>query len=279
MSDSDEQDGNDTKAEGTIKAITGLVKAVPVYEDALKPVAQETGKALGTVGRAVNAALLPMRGIVWGVEQIEEFVQARVARKLESVPPENIQSPDLSVAGPALESLRYTGHKDSLSDMYANLLASSMDRETASTAHPGFVEIIRNMASDEARLIRYVFEKGMVPVVDIKRRRKDPSGEQLVKEVVGTYAYHAGCDHQDLGAAYMVNLERLGLVALRRGAHLTAEGVYDEITEAPDVARLIDLIDQEEGHTAAVDKFHVAITPFGQQFGRACVAPKFGRPT
>ena len=42
--------------EGTVRAVTELVKAVPVYDDALQPVAKETGKALQTVGRAVNAA-------------------------------------------------------------------------------------------------------------------------------------------------------------------------------------------------------------------------------
>ena len=141
--------------EGTIKAVTGLVKEVPVYEDAIQPVAKEAGKALQTVGRTVNAALLPVRGLVWGIEKIEEFVQTKVTKKLSNTPVENICPPDPAVAGPALESLRYTGHKESLSELYANLLASAMDKETAKTAHPGFVEIIRNMSADEARLLEY----------------------------------------------------------------------------------------------------------------------------
>ena len=138
------------KVEGTIKAVTGLVKEVPVYQDAVQPLAKETGKILQTVGRAVNAALMPAIGLVWGIEKIEEFVYTKVAKKLEDTPVDEICSPDLAVAGPALESLRYTGHKESLSELYANLLASAMDLKTAKTAHPGFVEIIRNMSSDEA---------------------------------------------------------------------------------------------------------------------------------
>ncbi len=83
-----------------------MVKEVPVYEDAIRPLAKETGKALQTVGRTVNAALLPVRGLVWGIEQIEDFVQSKVSRKLENTPVEKICSPDPAVAGPALESLR-----------------------------------------------------------------------------------------------------------------------------------------------------------------------------
>lgn len=78
------------------------------------------------------------------MEQIKDFVKTKVSSKLEDIPPENISTPDPSIAGPTLESLRFTGHKESLADMYASLLATSMDKETAKSAHPGFVEIIRN---------------------------------------------------------------------------------------------------------------------------------------
>lgn len=274
MGDSDDRQGDEGKTEGTINAVTGLVKAVPVYDDALRPVAQETGKALGTVGRAVNAALAPLKGVVWGVERIEGFVQERVTGKLESVPPENIQSPDLAVAGPALESLRYTGHNQSLSEMYANLLASSMDKETASHAHPGFVEVIRNLSSDEAKLLAYLYKEKTVPVVDVRREKRDNSGGQIVLEIIGTYAHDAGCEHQDLGPAYMVNLERLGLVALNRDAWLTAPDAYKGITDDPQFKEVVERIDQGEQYKSKVDKFFVSVTPFGRQFGKACITSK-----
>ena len=276
MGDSDNDQSDEGRTEGTIKALTGLVKAVPVYDDALKPVAQEAGRALGTVGRAVNAALTPLKGLVWGVETIEEFVQDRVAIKLKSVPPENIQSPDLAVAGPALESLRYTGHNETLSEMYANLLASSMDKETASQAHPGFVEIIRNMSSDEAKLLTYFYNQKTVPVIDIRREARDNSGGYVVNELVGTYAHDAGCEHREFAAAYMVNLERLGLVTINRGAWLAAPDAYDRITEDPKFKEIVERLDQEEEHKSRVEKFFVSITPFGRQFGKACIASKSG---
>ena len=95
----EESSATEGNVEGTIKAVTGLVKEVPVYEDAIQPVAKEAGKALQTVGRTVNAALLPVRGLVWGVEKIEEFVQTKVTKKLSNTPVENICPPDPAVAG------------------------------------------------------------------------------------------------------------------------------------------------------------------------------------
>ena len=52
----------------TIDSVTALSKAVPIYDDAVKPLAKETGKALGTVGKAVNVALEPLAGLVWGYD-------------------------------------------------------------------------------------------------------------------------------------------------------------------------------------------------------------------
>ncbi|MDR6943028.1 hypothetical protein [Mucilaginibacter pocheonensis] len=38
----------ESNVKSTIEAVTGLVKAVPVYEDALQPAAKQVGKSLET---------------------------------------------------------------------------------------------------------------------------------------------------------------------------------------------------------------------------------------
>ena len=134
-------------------AVAAVVKEVPVYQDAIQPAAQELGKALGTVAKLVNIALAPVSGLVWGYEQIREFTATKVAEKLKGVPEEEIITPKPNVAGPAIEALRYTGHEESLSEMYANLLATAMTKDKASLAHPAFVEIIRQLTPDEAKIL------------------------------------------------------------------------------------------------------------------------------
>lgn len=272
MSD-DESSSPQGRVEGTINAVTGLVKEVPIYQDAIQPLAIEAGKALQTVGRTVNAALMPVRGLVWGVEKIEEFVQVRVSRKLADVPVENICTPDPAVAGPALESLRYTGHKESLSELYANLLASAMDKDTAKTAHPGFVEIIRNMSSDEARVLEFIMKAKVVPIVDIKRVFLKQEGEIKIQELISTVAHDAGCEHKELSASYIVNLERLGLIEVPRDAYLTKSDAYDRIINDPPVKAIVEKLSSDGGEEYKGDfnKYYMKMTVFGEQFGRACV--------
>jgi len=268
---SDEEKKKESSVEGTIKAVTGLVEKVPVYEDAVQPVAKEAGKALATVGKAVNAALLPLRGLVWGIEQIEEFVSTKVSEKLEKVPPENIQTPDPAVAGPALESLRFTGHKESLSELYANLLATSMDSETARTAHPGFVEIIRNLSSDEAKLLSYLINVGAQPIVDIRQEDKTGNSGITISECVTTLGYDASLEHRDLIPTYLNNLERLGLIEMPRGRFLTTEGVYDRILNDPSVKELEAKINASDKHKAEFNKYYIRLSQLGRLFGAACV--------
>ena len=85
------------KADGalkqTIDSATALAKAVPVYQDAVQPLAQETGKALGTIGKTVNMALAPLAAMVWGYDRIKDYLESRLAEKLENVPEEQVQPP------------------------------------------------------------------------------------------------------------------------------------------------------------------------------------------
>ena len=111
-------------------AVKGIVEAVPVYQDVVQPAAREIGTALQTVAKTIHIVLAPVSALVWGYDQIKDFVSTRVAEKLRGVPPENIVAPKPNVAGPALESLKYTGHQEDLRELYANLLAASMDSRT-----------------------------------------------------------------------------------------------------------------------------------------------------
>jgi hypothetical protein len=272
---SEESSGAEGNIEGTIKAVTGLVKEVPVYVDAIQPVAKETGKALQTLGRTVNAALMPVRGLVWGFEKIEEFVNVKVTKKLENVPIDKICTPDLAVAGPALESLKYTGHKESLNELYANLLASAMDLDTAKTAHPGFVEIIRNMSADEAKILTYIVEQRVVPIVDINRTLANGGGQIVVSELISMIGIRARCEHQELTPSYLINLERLGLIEIPRHSQLMKANAYYRLTDDPSVKLALERLEQNtDGSKGELKKHHARVSVFGKQFSNACVVSR-----
>ena len=258
--------------EGTLDAVSGLVEKVPIYQDAIQPLAKEAGKALGTVGRSVNAALMPIRGLIWGVEQIEAFLQHTIAQKLENVAPEDIQTPDPCVAGPAIESLRFTGHKEDLSELYANLLATSMDKNTASTAHPGFVEIIRSLSGDEARIMSFLSKVQVAPIIDIRKEIEGGGGGGItVMPYVTTVGFDAGCDHRELTVSYIKNLERLGLIEISKDRYLVGEGAYDRILNDAPFKEIEEQLNAQEGYIAKFEKYYLELSALGSLFITACV--------
>lgn len=257
----------------TAKAVAELAKSVPVYQDAIQPAAKEVGKSLHLVSRAVNAALAPVEGLVWGVERIREFVRERVAAKLDNVPPDEVQQPKPHVAVPAIEALRYTGAESELSELYANLLATSMDRETAYRAHPGFVDMIKNMSPDEARIMQFLATHGDQPLINIKIVMNEQGHFRISHRHVSLIGLKAGCDHPSLAANYLDNLSRLGLIEMP-DRFITNDALYTEIEEYPQIKQIKETPTHIDGAKVEIEKLKVELTDLGKQFIRTCVIDK-----
>lgn len=224
-------DGNDNDTvSNQVNAIANLAKAVPVYDDAFRPIMQETGKALGTVGRAVNVALGPIRGLVWGAEQIENWLASRVAGKLVDLDETDIVTPDPSIAGPTIEALRFNGHKPELSEMFAGLLASAMSLQKKDLTHPTFVEKIRSMTALDAQIFAFICDLEAVPTVNITRVFENTPGAAdtycfVNNEMVGI------ANRLKIGTGKVFeavegsieNLQELGLIRARSEAQLTSK--------------------------------------------------------
>jgi hypothetical protein len=100
-----------------------------------------------------------------------------------------------------------------------------MDKNTAKTAHPGFVEIIRNLSGDEAKILSFLVKVQAEPIVNIRRESTNGKGEVDVYPCVTTIGHDAGCEHRELTGPYLKNLERLGLIDIPRDKCLATDGV------------------------------------------------------
>jgi hypothetical protein len=272
-----EQGGSAGAMGETAKAIAELAKSVPIYQDALQPAAKEAGKSLHLVTRAVNAALAPVEGLVWGVERVRDFVRERVSAKLDNVPPEDVQEPKPHIGVPAIEALRYTGSESELSELYANLLATSMDRATAYRAHPGFVDMIKNMSPDEARIMRFLAGSGDQPLINIKLVMNESGHFVVANRHVSLIGLKAGCEHPPLAANYLDNLVRLGLVELPE-RFLVNDAIYEEIENHQQIKQIREQLAAREGARVEIERKKIELTDLGKQFIRACVLDKETQP-
>lgn len=135
----------------------GITQLVPaIYQDLLQPAAREVGQQFVVVAKAVGVALTPLHATVWGFDQVKDYLSAQVARKLANKPAAEIKSPDLVVAGPAMLNMRFAADAPHLREMYANLLATAMHAPSAEKAHPSFVQIIQQLSSPEAQILKVI---------------------------------------------------------------------------------------------------------------------------
>lgn len=264
----------ESNVKSTIDAVTGLAKAIPIYDDAIQPAAKEIGKSLATVTKTINIALAPISALVWGYEKIQEFVQTRVSEKLKNTPEEKIITPDPAVVGPALEALKYTGNNETISELYANLIANSMDRDTVKKAHPGFVEIIKNMTADEGLILRVFIPNVYKPIMDIKLKiKKGDGGEHNLVSNLSNIGIEAGCKYPDLAPQYIDNLCRLGLLQMPSGRHLIGANAYDTLTKTKDYEDFKTKYESEHTTIREIKKY-IELTDLGTLFREACIIDK-----
>lgn len=254
--------------DGSAEVLKAGVEVVKLtYDDALKPVAQEVGKALGLIGQTVNAMLVPLQGFVWAWGQIADYVGATVPRVLEErgVPISRIQTPDADIAVPSLEALRYS----KLRENFARLIATSMDAEHAGEAHPAFVEILKQMTPDEARILEFLPRLGRSePLVDLTYLDNE-RGLFILERHVGTLATDARCEAPERLAAYVDNLCRLGLTERPDLEYLREDWRYDRIRALGVVKDAASRV--PAGAMFSIQTGTIGVTTLGDAFRHACM--------
>lgn len=281
----------DTSSNGqpkeVIDAVTGLVQAVPVYQDAIQPAAKEVGKGLEVVAKSVNVALSPLKAVVWGYEQFEKFISNDLSKRLRNTPEEDIVTPRLSIAGPSMEALRFAGDEKELIDMFANLLANSMDRKTESLAHPAFVEILKNMSSDEAKIMRFfATDMDSQPIIDLVSVSKtnfldlvsvsqNKKGKQTVFNKFSIIGEKGGCIAVGNTPQYLDNLIRLGLLEVPYGLFLIEDECYQPLYKH-DFVKHIEMELKKLGRKLELNEGLIRKTGFGEQFCEVCAVSRLG---
>ena len=130
--------------------------AVKVYDDVAQPALKSTGSVLELLTRALRATLVNLE--IWTLKRESQVkaVAKLLEEKLKNVSPEQIETPEPYIAVPALQYISYCMDNHELREMYANLLASSMNKVVKNGVHPGYVEIIKQLCPDEAKILRHI---------------------------------------------------------------------------------------------------------------------------
>ncbi|MEL6722957.1 MAG: DUF4393 domain-containing protein [Pseudomonadota bacterium] len=235
----------------------GVKELVPeIYKDLLQPAAKEVGNNLVTVAKFVSIGLEPLAAIVWAYDSFKDWLSAKVTSRLSHVNAEDIKQPPTHLAGAVLTQLPFVLENESLRDMYANLLASSMDANQDGIAHVAFAHVIQQLSPDEAKIINHIALKSL-HIVAFQIIDNSSPQTLTIHEQFDQLCHDAGVKNR---TPYLVNLIRLGIL----GDHEEIEHFGEE-----------GMLNLECGTEHLVKKrktTRVMVTDFGDCFIRSCVS-------
>ena len=228
------------------KAVVDPNEAVRLTEDVATNARQVTGFAKRVATGNPITGLLE-RYALPAAENARTAMEGRAARVNGAAPP----------AGP--EQLRRTGEE---------LLRRSRDVWDDNERHPAFVAILNELAPDEARILVLLLKEGPQPAVDVVEGGLLGAlrGGKTIAHGLTMIGPQASVRFPSLVPQYVDNLTRLGLV--RHAENPVADLVRYQVVEAqPDVLEAL-----HAAGGARIKRRSIQLTPFGQDFARACFA-------
>ena len=248
-----------------------IVEKLPdIYEDGLKEAVQESGKTIALVPKTINAALSPLRQWIARHEYNVKETEKLLAQKLENVGIENIVSPDPYVAVPAFQAISYSMNSEELRNLYANLLTASMINDIKWKVHPSFVEIIKQLSPDEAKMLNVfkINESDSYPLIDVVI--EDFDGYRVVLNDF-TNIFDSTCEYPEHTTYYLDNLERLKIIKISNvNECLTEEELYIPLETSVKIQKLISQ-DLPEGNRWEIKRKYFQLTQYGKNFIEICV--------
>ena len=216
------------------------------------------------LAKAGNAVLVSAGGPLLLIHrEVADFVNERLAKKAENIPPENRQPPDLTTTAKIVPALNVVFGEKDLREMFINLLAATMNKTREGNVLPAFTEVIKQLSSDEAKLLSAFFKMRYLefPLIDIIAVK--PDGGRVI---VG---YDYGIPPLgDLGSMFVANWHRLGLVRI---SHIAQQpSAYAAIEDSETMESVQSSIVQE-GRTMEIVRKTGEFTTFGIGFLQAVV--------
>ncbi len=246
--------------------------AKDAYDDVGKPVTKPTGELLGLVPRAIKAALAPVEK--WVLQQEYNIAETKklLEKQLENTPPELIQPPEAHIAVPALQYISYCMDNEELRDMYANLLANSMNEVVKNGVHPSFVEIIKQLCPDEAKILKHMSQRTTIPTITLRLQNTNGGGTNIYKDF-SDVGYTANCEFPSDINKYFNNLFRLGLISTAGElSSLVNKDLYEPLKNHPYVLQLCEsIIRQRSEYNIVKEESFVYLTSFGKSFCDICL--------
>lgn len=250
----------------------GKKVASEVYSDLCKKSVTTTGDVVNLIPRAIKAALFPLEKYIVEKEYNLKELELKLQDKLKNIKEEEIVTPEANIAVPAIQYYAYSQNKEDIRNMYVNLLSKSMNKLIKNDVYPSYVEIIKQLTPDEAKIIKEIFNSGDTAVISLLAKTKIGKYVFCIKDY-SLVGIKANCDNPNNIGIYINNLVRLGIIENTRGRYIANEQLYEELNNSEYIKNEILHIKESksEYNIPKCKKGSIELTDFGKAFCKICI--------
>jgi len=243
-----------------------------VADDLIRPTSKSIGENIGMMVDGVMGWLS-----YWGKKQkikqeklLEEF-KKKINKKVMDIPNENLIEPPISVIGPIIDASKFYYEDIHYQEMFSDLLAAACDKKLTHSIHPSFVEILKQLAPLDAKLLSMFRYYNTYPMCDIQAKNEDNTITPFSQSLFDFK------DKQDLFSfeeiiyltSSLDNLMRLGIVLKNKKI---IELGYNYDTFKNDILyKGYDLAKESNNSKLMIIRARIELTDFGRNFIKCCL--------
>lgn len=244
-----------------------------IYQDVFSPGAKELGTSLKQLTSVLKLITLPMGMVGISCDVLLKKYQDFLISSFKKVPEDKLISPDLTIATPLLQNVQNVFDKESLCNLYSNLLATAANKEKYQLGHPSFVNIIAQLDKIDVLIIEKFKEDARIPYMKIDMYL---ANSKIPAHFMFPYTYLKDYNDQyEPISSSLQNLERLGLIYGDDPIiPVEFKNIFDEIYNAPALSHFIELMNytknDAKGMRPVLIRGCYMLTELGKRFFSAC---------
>lgn len=250
------------------------INLVPKFiDEAATPPARSVGNTLSNLwelGVGNHIKLWVQKQEIKQQQNIENF-KKKLEEKTQSIPEEDLVEPKINIVGPAIEASKYHIDSSEIREMFANLIAASIDRKKVDRTHPSFVEIVKQLSPLDAQNIKLFDGHYQIPICEYRLINKS---REYQTRYTNVFLKNKLVNNLNLIASSLENLARLGLIIITYDNFMTAEGIYDQFKNTKEYKALQNLLStgQYPNYTEIEIRGGLTkTTPLGKDFIKICL--------
>jgi hypothetical protein len=200
-------------------------------DDAAGPPAQAVGNTLASlwdlsIGNHVSLWIKKQE--VRQQQNLQDYIK-KIEVKTQEIPEEYLTEPQLHIVGPVIEASKFYIDSEQLRQMFANLIASSIDIRKTDKTHPSFVEIIKQLSPLDASVLSNFKRNNQIPIVELRFVKANMEYSIFQSHIMN---FHDK-ERYNLHVSSLSNLKRVGLLDIDYSSIIPNQHLYDYINEHP----------------------------------------------